>query len=106
MHHKYVDTNADPYSSARGVFFSHIGWIFVEKHPDVIKKGKGIDMSDMENDKIVRFQERYTFLYYLKFKCAIIVRFWVYLRHFYVLRAIFAFIIPTLLISFLGEYSG
>lgn len=25
LHHKYVDTNADPYSSRRGLFFSHIG---------------------------------------------------------------------------------
>lgn len=50
--------DADPYSSARGVFFSHIGWVFVEKHPDVIRKGKRIDMSDLESDPIIMFQER------------------------------------------------
>lgn len=53
-----IYTDADPYSSARGVFFSHIGWVFVYKHPEVIKKGKMIDMSDLENDPIIKFQEK------------------------------------------------
>lgn len=59
LHHKCVDTDADPYSPARGIFFSHIGWVFVYKHPDVIKQGNTIDMSDMENDPVLMFQMKW-----------------------------------------------
>ncbi|KAF6213876.1 hypothetical protein GE061_011601 [Apolygus lucorum] len=59
VHHKFVDTDADPHNSARGFFFSHMGWLMVKKHPDVKRKGKLIDMSDLENDPIVMFQHKY-----------------------------------------------
>lgn len=58
-HHKFSETNADPHNSKRGFFFSHIGWLLVRRHPDVIKKGKTIDMSDVEQDPIVRFQKNH-----------------------------------------------
>ncbi|XP_058788847.1 acyl-CoA Delta-9 desaturase-like [Phymastichus coffea] len=56
-HHKYSDTDADPHNANRGFFFAHIGWLCVRKHPDVIEKGKGIDMSDLYADPILRFQK-------------------------------------------------
>lgn len=56
IHHKYTETNADPHNASRGLFFSHIGWVMVRKHPDVTKKGKTIDMSDLKADPIVMFQ--------------------------------------------------
>lgn len=59
VHHKYTDTDADPYNAKRGFFFSHVGWLMVKKHPDVIAKGKCIDMSDMEADPIVMFQKKF-----------------------------------------------
>lgn len=59
MHHKYSETTADPHDATRGFFFSHVGWLLVRKHPDVREKGKGIDMSDVLADPIVRFQRRY-----------------------------------------------
>ncbi|XP_050534263.1 acyl-CoA Delta-9 desaturase-like [Daktulosphaira vitifoliae] len=59
MHHKYSDTNADPHNAARGFFFSHIGWLMVKKHPDLIAKGKEIDMSDIEADALVMFQKKH-----------------------------------------------
>ncbi|UYV77580.1 SCD [Cordylochernes scorpioides] len=59
MHHKYVDTDADPHSIQRGFFFAHMGWLMCKKHPDVIEKGKTIDMSDILADPVVRFQRRY-----------------------------------------------
>jgi len=59
LHHRYTDTNADPHNSRRGFFFSHIGWLFVRKHPDVINKGAFINMADMEADPIVMFQKKY-----------------------------------------------
>ncbi|CRL07879.1 CLUMA_CG020908, isoform A [Clunio marinus] len=58
VHHKFTDTNADPYNSRRGFFFSHIGWLMLKKHPDVIKQGKKIDMSDLESDPLLQFQAK------------------------------------------------
>ena len=59
MHHKFTDTNADPYNSRRGFFFSHIGWLMCKKHPDVIEKGRKVDMSDLEGDPVLQFQKKY-----------------------------------------------
>ncbi|OTF81110.1 hypothetical protein BLA29_005771 [Euroglyphus maynei] len=42
-----------------GFFFSHMGWLMVRKHPDVIQKGKTVDLSDVWADPIVRFQRRF-----------------------------------------------
>ena len=58
VHHKYSETDADPHNAKRGFFFSHVGWLMVKKHPDVIKKGKQLDLSDLYEDKIVMFQRR------------------------------------------------
>ncbi|UYV83529.1 SCD, partial [Cordylochernes scorpioides] len=82
MHHKYVDTDADPHSIQRGFFFAHMGWLLCKKHPDVIEKGNTIDMSDVLADPVVQFQRRY------------------YKR----LVVLFSFIIPTLIgVYGLGE---
>lgn len=58
VHHKYTDTDADPHNAQRGFFFSHIGWLMVRKHPEVMKKGANIDLSDLEQDPIVVWQRR------------------------------------------------
>lgn len=58
IHHKYMDTNADPHNSRRGFFFSHIGWLLVKSHPDVKKFGLTIDRSDIKADPYVMFQDR------------------------------------------------
>lgn len=63
VHHKYTDTNADPHNSTRGFFFSHIGWLLVRKHPDVITKGKGLSLDDLHQDKIVMFQHKHKYLF-------------------------------------------
>ena len=57
-HHKYSETNADPHNAKRGFLFSHVGWIFCRKHPDVVEKGKGIDVSDLLNDPVVVLQRK------------------------------------------------
>lgn len=66
VHHKYSDTMADPYSAGRGFFFAHIGWLAVRKHPEVIEKGKRIDISDLEAEPILRFQKKYIFNQYIE----------------------------------------
>ncbi|XP_076174910.1 acyl-CoA Delta-9 desaturase isoform X2 [Ptiloglossa arizonensis] len=58
VHHKFTDTDADPHNAQRGFFFSHMGWLMVRKHPDVIKKGATIDMSDLEQDPVIIWQKR------------------------------------------------
>ncbi|OTF80082.1 hypothetical protein BLA29_014706 [Euroglyphus maynei] len=59
MHHKYSDTDADPHNAKRGFFFSHIGWILVDRHPDYLGKIEKIDLNDLKNDPIVWFQHRF-----------------------------------------------
>ncbi|CAG9865355.1 unnamed protein product [Phyllotreta striolata] len=59
VHHKFTDTDADPHNASRGFFFSHIGWLMLKKHKDVIAKGKTIDMSDLEADPVVMWQKKY-----------------------------------------------
>lgn len=90
LHHKHSDTDADPYNANRGFFFSHMGWLLVRKHPEVIRKGsilkqypkqnilnsyfliytlgKTIDLSDVWADPVVRFQR--------KFYIPLVILFW------------------------------
>lgn len=58
VHHKYSETEADPHDSSRGFFFSHVGWLMMKKHPEVIKRGRQVDMTDVISDPIVAFGER------------------------------------------------
>ncbi|XP_028279992.1 stearoyl-CoA desaturase b [Parambassis ranga] len=59
VHHKYSETDADPHNATRGFFFSHVGWLLVRKHPDVIEKGQKLELSDLKADKVVMFQRRH-----------------------------------------------
>lgn len=59
VHHKYSETDADPHNARRGFFFSHIGWLFVRKHRDVIEKGRKLDFTDLLEDPVVRFQRKW-----------------------------------------------
>ncbi|XP_030048000.1 stearoyl-CoA desaturase 5 [Microcaecilia unicolor] len=58
-HHKFSETDADPHNASRGFFFAHIGWLFVRKHRDVIEKGGKLDLHDLMQDSVVRFQRKY-----------------------------------------------
>uniref|UniRef100_A0A1A7Y8Q4 stearoyl-CoA 9-desaturase n=2 Tax=Iconisemion striatum TaxID=60296 RepID=A0A1A7Y8Q4_9TELE len=59
VHHKYSETNADPHNAKRGFFFSHVGWLMVRKHPDVIEKGQKLELGDLKADEVVMFQRRH-----------------------------------------------
>ncbi|XP_054153820.1 stearoyl-CoA desaturase-like [Oppia nitens] len=67
VHHKYSETDADPHNSKRGFFFAHVGWLLTRKHPDVIIKGKQIDLSDLINDPVVYYHKKYYIVFYLIF---------------------------------------
>jgi stearoyl-CoA desaturase (Delta-9 desaturase) len=58
VHHKFTDTDADPHNSTRGLFFSHMGWLLIKKHPDVKKYGSKVDMSDLDQDPVLLFQRK------------------------------------------------
>ncbi|XP_053613158.1 acyl-CoA Delta-9 desaturase-like isoform X2 [Plodia interpunctella] len=59
VHHKFSETSADPHDARRGFFFSHVGWLMMKKHPDVLKEGAKVDMSDILNDPFVHFHTKY-----------------------------------------------
>lgn len=59
LHHKYVCTDADPHNASRGFFFSHIGWLLVQEHPDCAEKKQKLSLSDLTTDKVVMFQKRW-----------------------------------------------
>ena len=57
IHHKHSEGDADPHDARRGMFFSHIGWLLVDKNAAVLKAGKIQNMEDMEADWTVMLQE-------------------------------------------------
>lgn len=58
VHHKFSETDADPHNATRGFFFAHMGWLFVRKHRDVVKAGRDLDFSDLNEDPLVMFQKK------------------------------------------------
>ncbi|KAJ8730845.1 hypothetical protein PYW08_002258 [Mythimna loreyi] len=63
VHHKFSETTADPHDANRGFFFSHVGWLMMKKHPDVLKQGAKVDMSDILNDPLIQFHTRHFLLF-------------------------------------------
>ncbi|KAK6629874.1 hypothetical protein RUM43_003695 [Polyplax serrata] len=59
VHHKFSETDADPHNSNRGFFFAHVGWLMQKKHPEVLRKGQHVDMSDLLEDPIVAFHQKH-----------------------------------------------
>ena len=62
VHHKFTETDADPHNARRGFFFAHVGWLMMRKHPEVLLKGRAVDMSDLRNDPVVMFQHKYYYI--------------------------------------------
>lgn len=58
VHHKFSETEADPHNSNRGFFFAHVGWLMMHKHPEVLRKGRMLDMSDINEDPVVQFHQK------------------------------------------------
>jgi stearoyl-CoA desaturase (delta-9 desaturase) len=59
LHHKFSDTFADPYSTRRGLFFSHMGWLLQKEHPLCKEMEKNIPLSDLNDDPVIRIQAKY-----------------------------------------------
>lgn len=58
-HHRYTDTDKDPYNARRGFWFSHMGWMVFKQNPKLKAR---TDISDLIEDPIVRFQHRHYML--------------------------------------------
>lgn len=58
MHHKFSETHADPHNAKRGFFFAHVGWLMMKRQPEVIRKGRTVDISDLFEDPLVAFHQR------------------------------------------------
>ncbi|KAJ8508620.1 hypothetical protein ONZ45_g9109 [Pleurotus djamor] len=54
-HHRYTDTELDPYNAHKGFFYSHIGWMLIKPR---IKPGVA-DVSDLSKSAVVRWQHRH-----------------------------------------------
>ncbi|KAM9916731.1 hypothetical protein OXX59_009794, partial [Metschnikowia pulcherrima] len=56
IHHRYTDTNRDPYDARQGFWYSHMGWMLTKANP---KNRARADISDLTCDPIVVFQHRH-----------------------------------------------
>ncbi|EEH07446.1 delta-9 fatty acid desaturase [Histoplasma capsulatum G186AR] len=54
-HHRYTDTDKDPYSVRKGLLYSHIGWMVMKQNPKRIGR---TDITDLNEDPVVVWQHR------------------------------------------------
>ncbi|KAF7336370.1 Acyl-CoA desaturase [Mycena venus] len=55
-HHRYTDTELDPYNAGEGFWYSHIGWLLFRPRP---KPGVA-DVNDLTKNEVVRWQQSNT----------------------------------------------
>ncbi|TAQ86880.1 hypothetical protein B7494_g4795 [Chlorociboria aeruginascens] len=54
-HHRYVDTDGDPYSISKGFWYAHMGWLIFKPRPGSGKKHI-VDVTDLDTNRIVAWQ--------------------------------------------------
>lgn len=59
-HHRYVDTEKDPYNIMQGFWYAHIGWILFRNHTINFENVK-----DLKANKLIVHQDRYYLLWAL-----------------------------------------
>ncbi|KAJ3477085.1 hypothetical protein NLG97_g8934 [Lecanicillium saksenae] len=55
-HHRYTDTDKDPYSVKKGFWYSHLGWMVMKQNPKRIGRS---DITDLNEDPVVVWQHRH-----------------------------------------------
>ncbi|KAF2019390.1 delta-9 fatty acid desaturas-like protein [Aaosphaeria arxii CBS 175.79] len=55
-HHRYTDTNKDPYSVRKGLLYSHLGWMVMKQNPKRIGRS---DITDLNEDPVVIWQHKH-----------------------------------------------
>lgn len=58
FHHRYVDTDKDPYSINKGFWYAHLFWMF-EKNTDYASPQEKSYARDLDKDILVVLQDRY-----------------------------------------------
>lgn len=56
IHHRYTDTEEDPYNAKRGFWYSHMGWMLFNE-PN--KKHGKANIDDLNKDPMIRIQHKY-----------------------------------------------
>ncbi|KAA8494402.1 Acyl-CoA desaturase [Porphyridium purpureum] len=54
-HHRYVDTDQDPYAVHKGFWYAHAGWMILKQ--DGRKSGR-VDISDLNENPLLKFQHK------------------------------------------------
>ncbi|KAK6085769.1 delta-9 fatty acid desaturase [Seiridium cupressi] len=54
-HHRYTDTEKDPYSVRKGLLYSHLGWMVMKQNPKRIGR---TDITDLNDDPVVVWQHK------------------------------------------------
>lgn len=54
-HHRYTDTDKDPYSVRKGLLYSHFGWMIMKQNPRRIGR---TDITDLNEDPVVVWQHK------------------------------------------------
>lgn len=54
-HHRYTDTDLDPYNAHRGFFYSHVGWMMIKPR----RKPGVADVSDLAKNPVIRWQHKH-----------------------------------------------
>lgn len=54
-HHRYTDTELDPYNAHKGFYYSHIGWMLIKPR----RKPGVADVSDLSKSPVVRWQHKH-----------------------------------------------
>jgi stearoyl-CoA desaturase (delta-9 desaturase) len=63
-HHRYTDTDKDPYSASKGLLYSHVGWMYLKQNPARIGRA---DISDLNADPLLRNQHKHYALWAITF---------------------------------------
>ncbi|MCO5599813.1 hypothetical protein L7F22_053920 [Adiantum nelumboides] len=54
-HHRYTDTDLDPYGAHNGLLWSHLGWMIVKPR----RKPGVADISDLRKNSVIKFQHKF-----------------------------------------------
>ncbi|KAE9393879.1 delta 9-fatty acid desaturase [Gymnopus androsaceus JB14] len=54
-HHRYTDTDLDPYNAHKGFWYAHVGWMLVKPR----RKPGVADVSDLRHNPVVRWQHKH-----------------------------------------------
>ena len=65
-HHRYVDTDRDPYNIKRGFWYAHIGWMTLWDH-----QADFSNVADLDADPLLHHQHRHYLLWALAFGVAL-----------------------------------